>query len=147
MENLEEHRMTQSEDNVIIAVVLVGVVIIGAVGYCSLGAFIGWRYSYEVEITATNNGQVHLMDKRTAIPSGNPYFKYYDLPYVETEVYGDYANLQYWFLECYKVNDTFQEFLHGPFSFVFDDEATEPITYELNQNNVTARIKNLREVS
>lgn len=91
-----------------------------------------------VRFSATNNDQVQLADRVKPL-FGDVFFRYYDLPYT-VEVYGNQVNLQYWFKERYRVNETFVEFEHGPFDISFDYWLPEPIVFELNKNNVTVSI-------
>jgi hypothetical protein len=91
-----------------------------------------------VKFSATNNDQVQLADRVKSL-FGDVYFRYYDLPYT-VEIYGSQVNLQYWFKERYRVNETFVEFEHGPFDITFDFWLSKPIVFELNKNNVTVSI-------
>ena len=89
-----------------------------------------------VTFTSTNNSQVQLANEIVIL--GEAHFRYYDLPYTKDVYWWAVKRLQYWFKERYRVNETFQDFIHGPFTFNFNDEQTTSITYELNKNDITA---------
>ena len=95
------------------------------------GLFTGVRFS------ATNNAQVQLADRRNPL-FGDTFFNYYDLPYT-VNAYGNRVTLQYWFKERYNVNGTFEEYMHGPFSFSLSS-GSSAIIIKLNQNNVTVSV-------
>jgi len=119
---------------------IIMLVTVSAIGYVETnniephdtGLFTGIRFS------ATDNSQVQLADRVSPL-FRDTVFRYYDLPYT-VEVYGNKVNLQYWFKERYRVNGTFEEFMHGPFDISFTSWLLKPIVFELNQNNVSVSV-------
>lgn len=135
-----------NNDEALVVCGIIFMIIVAVIGFGVFAQFIYSRNISGVEFIATDNSQVQIAEERGVF--GNRYFKYYDLPYTEIDdVYGNYAKLTFWFKERYKVNDTLQEFMHGPFIFTFNDEATESIICELNQNNITAKLIEIAERS
>lgn len=134
------NKTISSTNKSILAVVVIAMVIMGVMMYIQTNNvephdtvfFTGVRFS------AMGDGEVQLADRVKPL-FGDTYYRYYDLPYT-VEVYGNQVTLQYWFKERYRVNGTFEDFMHGPFDISFSYWLPEPIVIELNQNNVTVNV-------